>query len=251
MTSNESSSTGFSAEQFAADIEHAANREELITAEIQATPEVWAIKGRPAVTSLLTESLVAASRIDNVRGKGFEPYDLSDTASSVVDGVETIIALSPLYDLDLYVAVGDYVRDDRFYRSGRNKPPKEPRQLRTGGRMRWLADPQLSDYHAEIGLAVLRDKIPPHSDSKRSKVATHNMTNCIQSMKLNGSVDAHITAGLATIQRSDKHSPEDYATGVLELARLTALAVANNNAIAQRQTSTSAGLRRMVRRIIQ
>lgn len=225
---------------FADHAEQAANQHELQSAEQLATAELWALKGKPAVTSLLAEGLLAASRLSQSKAYRAGDEGLNEQGRMIYAGVQQVFSLSGVYDT-------------KIYGYARKNTKSVPRKLRKGdASLPWLADPALQDVHAEIGLAILSDTVSNikekgvfYGDVDRKK----DLKSRYAAMQLNGSMDADVSAALMALRKSGEYSDVDFARSVVELAHLTAGEVQRNTALTKRYEQ-SAGLRRLIRKII-
>lgn len=208
---------------FAGQVEMAADRHEVLGAEVDAMPNVWALKGKPAVTSLLAEATLA------IIGR------YSVNANDAISAIDAAVELSQLYDTARYKEIAD---------RGRLKANVSVDAL--------IVDLKFRTYFAEHGLGLLRYKANyiynigrnQSSIKRERKTAEGIMTK----MRLNGSIDPHISDGLSDIYKSGEFSAEDYFKGVLELARRTSRAVETNQAAAKKQKSWLAVGRRALRK---
>ena len=243
----------FSIEQFAADLEAAANSHEIASAEAMATPALWvATKGRVALTSLLTAGFVFADRIPKVQSDTWTPLRLSQIGEVAVTGLDAIITVSAgVYDVEQYRAIQAPIRTPRSDKEhpDHKKLYKPARQ--TVNPEALISDTRVSKFYSEYGLGLTKKLVK--SELLRGESLTsrrRRLDGLVHKMVINGSVDADIIFGLEEMRKASDHTDEEYVKGLIELARQTSVAIAQKTSAIQNYNSSSAKLRRFVRKRI-
>lgn len=224
------SGSKFDLDAFATGIERAADAHEVLGAEVDAMPNVWAQKGAPAVTGLLAEALLAVDRMPRRSTTVLRP-----DAHRALSLVDSAISLSPLYDFERYKAVA---------KAG---------SLAVKGTDGILTSTKHSGYFAEHGLGLLRHGIGLSSHCNGVASLTESQKDresIVEKMKLNGSADPDLSNGLADFRKDEEISEEDYFTGVLELAQRTSKAIETGQIAIEKRNRPSARLRRFIRKRI-
>jgi hypothetical protein len=239
MSTPEGSIPNFSLERFATEVEVAANNQELIVAGAEATPEFWAEKGKPALTSLIAEGFMAIHVAPRGLTCEYVPrHVLTESSNLALGTLEGLLRLSGQYDMSQYAAV-----DAR----GILDKNKLPRGFRDIDPLNIHSEPGLEDYYSEYGLGFVRAFVKvPCSDSAETQ-RDAQLNSVLQKMRLNGSIDPDISSGLAAIRNGGDYTPDAYFAGVLELARITASSLRRKNEIMTRHAQPASTFRRWIR----
>jgi hypothetical protein len=164
-----------------------------------------AIRGKPAITSLYVESLMAVDRLPKPNVfkslKSLGRTALSNEGEDMLSLVDDAIALNPLYNTQQYLDYGQY-----------DWSLAEPSIVSN------ILDTSNEDYIAELGLVGLGAGVNLGASASRHRSLAPN--RIIQAMEVKGALDTVVLNSLREIRTEGKYTNRDYVTGLLGSAEL-------------------------------